>query len=96
MTPGAWPTRRLVLAAAGLLLPHFSRAEPTKHHRIAYLAAGSPVATDPLLEVFRQGLRTLGYDDGEIEIEFRGRTDRSSAFPILLPKLCGSPRKSSS
>jgi len=89
VTPGPRPTRRLILAAAGpLLLPRAARAQPAKRRRIAYLATGSPATADPLLEVFRQGLRSLGYgDDGDIEIEIRGADGQVERLPALAAEL---------
>ena len=89
MTPSARPTRRLVLAAAGpLLMPRAARAQSAKRHRIAFLATGSANAADPLLEVFRQGLRALGYGDkGDIEIEMRAADGQVERLPDLAAEL---------
>ena len=39
--------------------------QPTKVSRIGYLAGGSLSAIAPRIEVFRHGLRELGYVEGE-------------------------------
>src|SRR5437764_9724934 len=88
VTPGARPTRRLIIAAAGpLMLTHLLRAEPTKRHRIAYLATVSPAAVDPLLEAFRQGLRELGYSDEDVEMEIRTADGQVERLPDLAAEL---------
>ena len=60
----------ILLAAAGAL----AMAQPSarKVPRIGYLAAVSAAADAPRLEAFRQGLRDLGYVEGEsIQVEYR-------------------------
>src|SRR5437773_1594345 len=68
-------TAFLVLLALGLLLvPLTAEAQqPTKVHRIGWLHPGlSRPAPHPSLEAFRQGLRALGYVEGQdIVIEYR-------------------------
>ena len=58
--------------------------QPTKIPRIGYLAASSLSALAARTEVFRQGLRELGYVKGKnIVIEWRsaeGKLDRLSAL----------------
>ena len=59
---------------ARLLVPLASDAQQaTKVHRIGYLMAGSaPSGPDPRAEDFRQGLRDLGYVEGQnLHIEYR-------------------------
>jgi putative ABC transport system substrate-binding protein len=58
----------IVTLALGLLVaPLAAEAQPpTKVHRIGYLIAGSaPAGPDPRLHDFRQGLRDLGYVEGQ-------------------------------
>jgi len=89
MTPGT-QLRRLVVSASvgiGLLFPSvLAYAQPAaKVHRVAIL--GNEQAS-PLWEVFRQGMRELGYVDGRnLSIEARwseGKTDRLAALAIEL------------
>jgi putative ABC transport system substrate-binding protein len=66
--------RSLLLATlvlALLAVPLAAAAQqPPKVPRTGYLAASSPSAGAPLLEAFRQGLRELGYVEGQnISIE---------------------------
>ena len=48
-----------------------AKAQSTKVHRIGYLTGSSPSAQSARIEAFRQGLRELGYVEGEhIDIEY--------------------------
>ena len=67
------------MGALGLLAaPGAARAQPVKVPRIGVLRAGAP--PDPNVEGFRQGLRELGYVEGQsVVIECRwaeGKLDR--------------------
>jgi putative ABC transport system substrate-binding protein len=61
---------------------------PSKVPRIGFLATNSPAEYPDLLEAFRQGLRDLGYVEGQnIAIEYRwaeGRVERFSDFAVEL------------
>jgi putative ABC transport system substrate-binding protein len=84
------PTRRLVLATAGVaLLPRVARAQPAKHHRIACLAQGSRAYGAENWEAFRQGLRALGYGEADITIERRWADGRVERLPELVVELLG-------
>ena len=65
--------------------------QPAKVPRIAYFSAGSASSQASRLEVFRQGLRDLGYVEGkEIVIEQRyadGKLDRVAALATELVRL---------
>src|SRR5882672_8967509 len=57
----------LITLALGLLtapLPATAQ-QPTKVYRIGRLSAGPPSEPSPGLEAFRQGLRDLGYVEGQ-------------------------------
>jgi len=83
----------LVALAWGLLAapPSAGAQPPPKIPRIGYLGAFSPAAGAPLLESFRQGLRELGYVEGQnIFIDYRwaeGRPDRLAALAGELVNL---------
>src|SRR3954465_9360011 len=66
-------TSRLVVCTVLLALGLAAPAQPTKKvPRIGYLAAVSATADAPRLAAFRQGLRELGYVEGQtIQIEYR-------------------------
>src|SRR5438128_3732404 len=86
--------RRTFLAtlAGGLLAaPLAAEAQPReKLPRVGYLSPGSP--SEPLrwrrLEAFRQGLRELGYVEGQnIAIEFRWAEGQYDRYPALAADL---------
>jgi putative ABC transport system substrate-binding protein len=87
-------SRRAFLAAsiAATASPFVAAAQPpTKTWRIGYLGPVSPSAGARLLESFRQGLRELGYVEGQnISIDYRwaeGRPDRLPALAVELTQL---------
>jgi putative ABC transport system substrate-binding protein len=56
--------------------------------RIGFLATGNPAAADPALEPFRQGLRELGYIEGQnILIEYRYGKGNVDLLPALAAEL---------
>ena len=63
----------VILAIGILVAPLAAEAQPaTKMHQIARLSPGSPLLVPHLWEVFRQGLRELGYVEGQnLVIEYR-------------------------
>ena len=69
-----------------------AEAQPlTKHSRIGFLNVGTPATSPARQEVFRQGLRELGYVEGKnIVIEWRyaeGKPDRLPAIAADLVRL---------
>jgi putative tryptophan/tyrosine transport system substrate-binding protein len=61
--------------------------QPKKVHRIGVLSPGSR-GPSPLLDAFRQGLRELGYVEGQnIAIEYRFAEAKSEALPDLAAEL---------
>jgi putative ABC transport system substrate-binding protein len=69
-----------------------AEAQPlTKHSRIGFLNVGTPATSPARQEVFRQGLRDLGYVEGKnIVIEWRyaeGKPDRLPAIAADLVRL---------
>ncbi|HLH22522.1 MAG TPA: ABC transporter substrate-binding protein [Chloroflexota bacterium] len=74
----------LVLAASACAQP------PKKIPRIGYLAAVSASADAPRLEAFRQGLRDLGYIEGQnIIIDYRHEAGGFEPLPGLAAELVG-------
>jgi len=84
-------SRRAFLTAsiAATASPFVAGAQPpTKTWRIGYLGPVSPSAGAPLLESFRQGLRELGYAEGQnISIDYRWAEGRPDRFPALAVEL---------
>ena len=83
---------RLTLYALLFALCSSAEAQqPAKVPRVAYFSAGSASSQASRLEVFRQGLRDLGYAEGkEIVIEQRyadGKLDRVDALATELVRL---------
>src|SRR6266545_3083001 len=85
------PSRRhflqgsLILAGLGLLaacsLPPYP-AQPVKVPVVGFLYAASQDASQPVREAFRQGLRELGYVEGQnIVLEYRFADGRDERLP---------------
>jgi len=73
-----------ILLALGALVD----AQPKKISRVAYLAAVSASADAPRLEAFRQGLRELGYVEGQnLVIEYRHEGGGFERLPELAAEL---------
>lgn len=84
---------RLVLMAililALLAAPLVADAQPSgRPHRIGFLAGGSPGPSAANVEQFRQGLRELGYIEGQnIVIEYRWAEGKPDRLPELAADL---------
>jgi len=65
----------------------------TTVHRIGWLGGGSPpTGPNPSLEAFRQGLRDLGYVEGQnLVIEYRYAEGKFERFPALAAELVRLP-----
>src|SRR5262245_24776760 len=58
--------------------------------RLGYLGASSPTLEPEILEAFRQGLRDLGYVEGQsIAIEYRWAEGHEDRLPELATELVG-------
>jgi putative ABC transport system substrate-binding protein len=70
--------------------PLVADAQPAgKVHRIGWLSPGFPRPDrDPPVDAFRQGLRALGYVEGQnLVIAYRGAEGRSEQLPDLAAEL---------
>ncbi len=82
----------IVAVALGLLaVGPTAEAQPaSKVPRIGFLGSGSPASGARVIEAFRQGLRELGYVEGQkIAIEWRFAGGRYERFPELASELVG-------
>ena len=79
----------LLLCTALVLAGSFAQAQQTKKMpHIGYLAAVSATADAPRLEAFRQGLRNLGYVEGQnILIDYRHESQDLQRLPALAADL---------
>jgi putative ABC transport system substrate-binding protein len=83
--------RRAFIAAVGgsiLAAPIAAEAQPTgRVYRLGYLSASSGTLNSPYAEAFRQGLRELGWVEGQnIVIEFRS-AEEFNRLPALAAEL---------
>jgi len=78
-------------AVGGLLVPLAAEAQlASKVSRIGFLATNAPAAYPELVEAFRQGLRDLGYVEGQnIAIEYRWAERRVERFADFAVELVG-------
>ena len=71
--------------------PRAVEAQEKKVYRLGYLNSTNPTINAPLLNAFRQGLRDVGWIEGQnLSIEYRwadGNADRLAAFASDLVKL---------
>ena len=80
-----------VLLVLGVLVAPFapSAQQPTKMHRIGLLHSGSP--PPQMLEGFRQGLRDLGYVEGQnLVLELRAAASATSLLAHQTRYACAS------
>ena len=91
---GGMGKKAIIVLVIGLTLASVHRAEAQqagKVARIGYLAVNSPSLDKQLIEAFQQGLRGLGWVDGQnITIEYRfaeGKLDQLHALVAELVRL---------
>ena len=79
----------IALGASALAAPFASFAQqPKKVPRIGYLTGDSQSADAPRRDGFRQGLRELGYTEGQnIFVEYRAAEGKSDRLPELAAEL---------
>jgi len=87
------PVKLLVVAALGIFVAALATEaqQPAKVPRIGVLLSGSRSSTSTRTDAFRQGLRELGYVEGQnIAIEYRyaeGKVDRLPPLSAELVRL---------
>ncbi|MEJ8857906.1 ABC transporter substrate-binding protein [Variovorax robiniae] len=83
-----WLLLCLLVLAAGPLAEAQAQVQSRKVPRIGYLAAVSASADAPRLMAFRQGLRELGYVEGQtIQIDYRHESADLQRLPTLAMEL---------
>src|SRR5262250_2830484 len=84
-------TRSILVAVLLLAVAVIAEAQqPKKVPRIGVLSAGSRSSASSRIEAFRQGLRDLGYIEGQnIIIEFRYAEGDAKRFPGLVSEIVG-------
>ena len=77
------------LAGGLLAAPLVAEAQPAgKIYRIGYLSAGAPTSNPLVIAAFQQGLRDLGWVEGQnIDIEYRWAAGRFDRLPDLAADL---------
>ncbi len=77
------------LAGGLLAAPLVAEAQPAgKIYRIGYLSAGAPTSNPLVIAAFQQGLRDLGWVEGQnIDIEYRWAEGRFDRLPDLAADL---------
>src|SRR5438105_11109838 len=95
MTMGCSAIRCIVTLLLSILLaPLLAVAQPAGTvHRIGLLSPGFPRPDhDPPVDAFRQGLRDLGYVEGQtLVIAYRGAEGQDERLPALAAELVGLP-----
>jgi putative tryptophan/tyrosine transport system substrate-binding protein len=84
----------VILALSLLVMAPLAAAQPAeKVHRIGWLTTGArPAGPHPLLEAFQQGLRDLGYVEGQnMRIEARYAEGQEERCPALAAELVHLP-----
>ena len=76
----------VILALGFFVIPLTVEAQPAKNvHRIGLLSAGSPLSDRANVEAFQQGLRALGYVEGQnLVIEYRYAEGQAEQLPELV------------
>src|SRR5262249_53091945 len=79
----------LALSAVFLSLSGTARAQPSKKiPRIGFLIASSAGSQEPRIQAFKQGMRDLGYIEGQnVQIDLRSGEGKSELLPVAAAEL---------
>ena len=84
----------VALALSIVAAPSATARPAGKAYRIGFISAGALSTNRHLLDAFRQGLREVGYVEGQnITVEDRWADGRSERFPALLDELKKNPQQ---
>src|SRR5262245_6583183 len=88
-SPGEMRRRTSIALLSGAVLPLAVAAQtPQRTPRVGFVGATSPTANKHNLDALRQGLRALGYVEGQtIELEVRWAEGRYERIPELMTEL---------
>ena len=76
------------LALGYFTAPYAGAAQPPKVVRVGYLGVSPQAASAHLIEAFRQGLRDLGYVEGQnLALEYRSAEGDEARLPTLATEL---------
>ena len=79
---------KVIVGSAGAAWPSFGRAQQPKAPRVGWLVTGSPTSHRFSLAAFQDGLKALGYVEGQnISIEYRWAEGNLSRLPELSKDL---------
>ena len=83
----------VTLVCSLLMIPCSSDAQPGEHvHRIGFLTNRSPITARVYIEAFQQGLRDLGYVEGQnVDITYRYAEGQKERLPGLAAELVRLP-----
>jgi putative ABC transport system substrate-binding protein len=88
IAPGA--VISVVLGLSVLAAPLAAESQEPRTARVGMLSLSSPESMRPLLGAFREGLRELGYSEGQnLTIEARYAAGRAERLPALAAELVG-------
>src|SRR5919109_569494 len=78
-----------MITLGAVLAPLLAAAQaPTKVARIGWMSRGNPTASDPNMDAFRQGMRELGYIEGQTFVmEPRYADGKSERMPEQAAEL---------
>jgi putative ABC transport system substrate-binding protein len=78
----------ITLLGAGAAWPLAARAQQPAMPLVGYVRSGSRVASAPLEAAFRQGLRSMGFDEGRnVVIDYRYAENQNDQLPTLIADL---------